>query len=248
MRRDRTHCRDRARPSAGSVASPRWLAFCYEASRSRAPRSLTSLADRHPGCRDERDARLGSADVRRRGRRNSRVASARTATTRRPRRAAGEAPPTSRRSRCVADGRPAAAARAATGRRPSCASSPTPRTRRSSRRTSAPRFAAWVDAGAPKFQSAPCTTRASSTRARRRATAARSGRSAGKPMLDAKDPEACGRCHEGVPRPEKITGDGPRRSGVHDLPLGGARRARVRHVPRDAPEELPAARRVLLPR
>jgi predicted CxxxxCH...CXXCH cytochrome family protein len=65
-------------------------------------------------------------------------------------------------------------------------------------------FAAWIEAGAPKFRGSvhePSFIDPRSPKSHGRALREKRWR----PMLDAKDPEACGRCHEGVPRPEKIT-------------------------------------------
>lgn len=65
-------------------------------------------------------------------------------------------------------------------------------------------LASWIDAGAPKFRGAvhePSFVDPRSPQSHGRALRAKRWR----PMLDANDPEACGRCHEGVPRPEKIT-------------------------------------------
>jgi predicted CxxxxCH...CXXCH cytochrome family protein len=69
-------------------------------------------------------------------------------------------------------------------------------------------FAAWVQAGAPKFAASvhePSFIDPRSPNSHGRALRAKRWQ----PMLDAKDPEACGRCHEGVPRPEKITASAP---------------------------------------
>jgi predicted CxxxxCH...CXXCH cytochrome family protein len=64
--------------------------------------------------------------------------------------------------------------------------------------------AAWVAAGAPKLSGS--VHEASFIDPRSPASHGRLLRSKQwKPMLDPKDPEACGRCHEGVARPEKIT-------------------------------------------
>jgi predicted CxxxxCH...CXXCH cytochrome family protein len=69
-------------------------------------------------------------------------------------------------------------------------------------------FEAWVSAGAPKF--AGTVHAASFVDPRSPTSHGRTLRSKRwQPMLDAKDPEACGRCHEGVPRPEKITASAP---------------------------------------
>ena len=62
----------------------------------------------------------------------------------------------------------------------------------------------WVAAGAPKF--AGTVHESSFVDPRSPQSHGRALRSKGwRPMLDAKDPEACGRCHEGVARPEKAT-------------------------------------------
>lgn len=69
-------------------------------------------------------------------------------------------------------------------------------------------LAAWVGAGAPKFRGSvhdPSFVDPRSPKSHGRALRARRWQ----PMLDVKDPEACGRCHEGVARPEKAARAAP---------------------------------------
>jgi len=69
-------------------------------------------------------------------------------------------------------------------------------------------FKAWVESGAPKFKGSvhdPSFVDPRSPGSHGRALRANRW----KQMLDAKDPEACGRCHEGVARPEKSTASAP---------------------------------------
>ncbi len=103
---------------------------------------------------------------------------------------------------CVSDGRPATTP-STTG--------PAPLVRVLGDATHAPLLtaderstvASWIAAGAPKFLGSvhePSFVDPRSPKSHGRALRA----ARWQPMLDAQNPDACGRCHEGVPRPEKI--------------------------------------------
>lgn len=101
---------------------------------------------------------------------------------------------------CVADGRPATA--------PPDESAPILRVLEDARHApllqpdERAALTAWVHAGSPKFRGT--FHEASFVDPRSDGSHGRLLRAKQwRPMLDAKDPEACGRCHEGVPRPEK---------------------------------------------